>query len=60
MTNDLKISLFDMVSCISSVVDMVNPLIVDHHKQVAYIALCIAKELKLKKVFISGLFYALL
>jgi len=47
MTNDLKISLFDMVSCISSVVDMVNPLIVDHHKQVAYIALCIARELKL-------------
>ena len=47
MLKELKIPLFDMVSCISSAMDMVNPMIVDHHKQVAYIALRIAKELDL-------------
>lgn len=45
MLKELKIPLFDLVSCLSNAMDMVNPLLVDHHKQVAYITFRIAKEL---------------
>ncbi|MDD5398827.1 MAG: HD domain-containing protein [Dehalococcoidia bacterium] len=45
MLKELKIPLFDLVSCLSNAMDMVNPLLVDHHKQVAYIAFRIAREL---------------
>lgn len=47
MIKEPRIQMFDLLNCISSVMDMVNPSLVNHHKQVAYIALCIAKELGL-------------
>lgn len=47
MLKEMRIPMFDLVSCLSNVMDMVSPILVDHHKQVAYVALRVAKELGL-------------
>jgi HD-GYP domain-containing protein (c-di-GMP phosphodiesterase class II) len=47
MLKELKVPLFELVSCLSNAMDMVDPRLVDHHNQVAYTALRISKELGL-------------
>lgn len=47
MVRNFRISLFDMVICLSSAMDLISQDIVDHHKQVAYIAFSIAGEMGL-------------
>lgn len=47
MIKEPKISLFDLVMCLSDAVDLVSPALVNHHKQVAYIAFSIGTELGL-------------
>jgi HD-GYP domain-containing protein (c-di-GMP phosphodiesterase class II) len=47
MIKEPQIPLFDLVACLSDAVDLVSPSLVDHHKQVAYIASCIGEELGL-------------
>jgi len=42
-----SISVVDFVNAISETVDLVSPIINDHHKKVAYIACSIAQEMKL-------------
>ncbi|HEY8463368.1 MAG TPA: HD domain-containing phosphohydrolase [Bacillota bacterium] len=42
-----KISLIELASCLSNVLDLISPLFMNHHKRVAYIAFRIADELKL-------------
>jgi HD-GYP domain-containing protein (c-di-GMP phosphodiesterase class II) len=54
-----QIPLFDLVACLSDAVDLVSPALVDHHKQVAYIASCIGEELgfpleKQKDLILTG------
>ncbi len=45
MINDPQVSLFDLVMCVSEMVDMVDPTVTDHHKRVAYLATSLAAEL---------------
>lgn len=49
MIKEPRIPLFDLVMCLSDVMDLISPATVNHHKQVAYIAFNIAKELGLPK-----------
>lgn len=42
-----EISLFEMVMCLSNAFDLMNPVLVDHHKRVAFIASGIGKTLGL-------------
>ena len=44
MTEKMQVPLFDLIMCLSSAMDLVSPAVVNHHKQVAYIAYCIADE----------------
>jgi len=45
--NGRKIRLIDLIICLSDATDFIDPAVVDHHKQVAYIAYSIAAELGL-------------
>jgi HD-GYP domain-containing protein (c-di-GMP phosphodiesterase class II) len=59
MIKEPQIPLFDLVACLSDAVDLVSPALVDHHKQVAYIASCIGEELgypldKQKDLILAG------
>ena len=47
MLKEMRVPVFDLISCLSNAMDMVDPVLVDHHKKVAYIALRVAKELGL-------------
>jgi HD-GYP domain-containing protein (c-di-GMP phosphodiesterase class II) len=47
MPNHRGIPLLNMVMSLSDAMDLVNPAVIDHHKQVAYIAQCIAREIGL-------------
>ena len=47
MQNSRKIRLIDLIICLSDASDFIDPAVVDHHKQVAYIASSIAAELGL-------------
>lgn len=42
-----NIALSEMGMCLSYAMDLVSPVVVDHHRRVAYIALSLAEELKL-------------
>ena len=55
-----QITLFDLVTCFSKTLDLVSPAVMHHHKRVAYIALCIAEELKLSGAEIKQIVLALL
>lgn len=44
---EIHISLFDMILCLSTAMDLISPAVVDHHKRVAYIAFTLAGELGL-------------
>lgn len=47
MITSTRISLIELASCISNALDLISPLVVNHHKRVAYISFRIAQELKL-------------
>ncbi len=40
----LKVGLIDLIASLSSAMDLINPVVVDHHKRVAYIAARIAAQ----------------
>lgn len=46
---DMNIPLFDLLSCLSEVIDLVNSDLSEHHKKVAYIAYCLATQIGLPK-----------
>lgn len=48
-TNKVQVTLFDLVTSLSDVTDLVNPALDDHHKKVAYIAYSLAREMGLAK-----------
>ena len=47
MINEEIFSIFDFASGISEAIDLVSPVLNDHHKKVAYISYSIAKEMNL-------------
>jgi len=49
MQEKLNIRIPDMIMCLSKAIDLVSPLVADHHKRVAYIASSIAAEMGLSK-----------
>lgn len=62
MTAKLDVSTFDLVNCFTSVLDLVSPSVMHHHKRVAYIAFRLATELnlplvKVKRIFLASLLH---
>lgn len=47
MLLDPKVPLFQLLMSFSSAIDLVSPVVGEHHKQVAYIALCLSGEMRL-------------
>jgi HD-GYP domain-containing protein (c-di-GMP phosphodiesterase class II) len=47
MIKEPRLTLFDLAICLSDAADLVCPSLVNHHKQVAYIASCIGAEMGL-------------
>ncbi len=47
MGNETKIKLLDLIMCLSDAMDFIDPAVVSHHKQVAYIAYSIGTEMGL-------------
>ncbi|CFX84627.1 HD domain [Syntrophomonas zehnderi OL-4] len=47
MIHGPRVSLLDMVASFSEALDLISPVVANHHKQVAYIAFSIAQELNL-------------
>jgi HD-GYP domain len=47
MIKEPRLTLFDLAICLSDAADLVSPALVNHHKQVAYIASCIGAEMML-------------
>jgi HD-GYP domain-containing protein (c-di-GMP phosphodiesterase class II) len=59
MDNKLSVPIIDLVLCISQAVDLVSPLVADHHKRVAYIAYNLGIEMQksnqdLRELMIAG------
>lgn len=59
MIKELQIPIFDLATSLSSAMDLISPVVANHHKQVAYIAYQIASELGLpmqrrKDLILSG------
>lgn len=48
-TNKIHVPLFDLVTSLSDVTDLVNSSLDSHHKKVAYIAYCLGQEMGLAK-----------
>lgn len=45
MPQEIQVPLLDLILCLSEAMDLISPMLVNHHKQVAYIAFSIAAEL---------------
>jgi response regulator RpfG family c-di-GMP phosphodiesterase len=53
-------SLFNLVSILSQVMDLVSPLVVDHHKRTAWFAVNLAEEMGLGEKAINGILFSAL
>ncbi len=58
MNRPTRIPLFDLIISISDAMDLLSPVVVDHHLQVAYIASAIADELDLEPDHRNAVFLA--
>ena len=47
MIKDPQITLFDLMICLSEAIDLMSPILNDHHNQVAYIASALGSEIGL-------------
>ena len=62
MSDNIKVSLFDLAMSMSDAMDLVTPKVVDHHKLVAYIAAELGEEYgmsnnEIKDLIITGLLH---
>ncbi|MBT6094933.1 MAG: HD domain-containing protein [Rhodospirillaceae bacterium] len=57
-SEDLSISLFDMMDSLSTALDLINPALDDHHKLTCYVTCCIAEEMGLDDSTYNNLFAA--
>lgn len=55
---DIRVPLFDPITCLSNVTDLVNPELAHHHKRVAYIAYSVAAMLGLPKGELNNILLA--
>ncbi len=46
MPTNIGVPLFDLALILANAIDLISPILHNHHKQVAYISYCLAKELK--------------
>lgn len=60
MIKETRISLDELVLALSEAMDLINPVVVNHHRRVAYIAFHIAKEMKLPQKERNDIFLAAL
>jgi len=54
----VSVDMLDMISALSTALDIINPSLNDHHKQTCYIASSLAEELKLPTEEVSTIFLA--
>lgn len=59
MNIEQPIQLFEMIRCLSQAIDLVSPIMADHHRRVVHIALSIAREMglppdKIRDLAIAG------
>jgi response regulator RpfG family c-di-GMP phosphodiesterase len=54
----IPVEMIDMISALSTALDIINPALNDHHKRTCYIASCLAEELDLPTKEISTVFLA--
>jgi len=47
MNAQQPVRLYDLILCLSKAFDLVSPLVAEHHRQVAHLAVSIAREMKL-------------
>lgn len=55
---EVQIPLYDLISCLSDIIDLINPDLVNHHQKVAYIAYRLGTELGLPSRETSDLLLA--
>lgn len=55
---EVTVDMFDMLSALSTALDIINPALNDHHKRTCYIASCLAAELQLSSKEVSTVFMA--
>ncbi len=53
-----RVSMFELISCLSRVIDLVCPELDTHHDQVGYIAYCLALELGMEREARNELYFA--
>jgi putative nucleotidyltransferase with HDIG domain len=61
-TKHCQISLLELINCLSESIDLLHPILIDHHKKVTYMALKIGEQMKLsdydlKRVLKAGLLH---
>lgn len=54
----VQIPLYDLISCLSDIIDLINPELVNHHQKVAYIAYRLGTELRFSSREVSDLLLA--
>jgi len=59
LQREIEVPVFDLVISITNTMDLISPLLVNHHKQVAYLAWAIAEEMGLsweeqKNIMLAG------
>lgn len=54
----VPVEMLDMISSLSTALDIINPALNDHHKRTCYIASCLAEELSLSTKEVSTIFLA--
>ena len=62
MIMEPRLSMLDLITCLSNVIDLISPTVVNHHSHVAYISLKLGEELglpqpKQAQLAISGLLH---
>lgn len=57
-SEDVSISLFDMMDSLSTALDLINPALSKHHKLTCYVTSCIAEEMDLDDDAFNALFSA--
>lgn len=50
MIKESRVSMFALITCLSNVIDLVSPTVVNHHTHVAYVSLKLGEELGLPAV----------
>ena len=50
MIKEPRVPIFDLVTCLSNIIDLVSTSVANHHTHVAYISLKLGEELGLPRI----------